>query len=112
MTPTPTLTCPPPPSCTRPPQYTLGFAGRPSSDAFYVSTMDNTFNHGPGSQGSKTEADACFAVVVGGFDKSGPSVDSIKRLDKQPGAQKPNGFVSPSSNHVKIESFVLLNKLP
>ena len=32
------------------PQYTLGFAGRPSSSAFYVSTMDNVRNHGPGSQ--------------------------------------------------------------
>jgi len=45
-------------------QYTLGFAGRPSSSAFYVSTLDNTDNHGPGSQGSKTEADACFAKVT------------------------------------------------
>lgn len=44
-------------------QYTLGFAGRPSSSAFYISTVDNTYNHGPGSQGSKTEADACFAKV-------------------------------------------------
>lgn len=38
--------------------YTLGYAGRPSSNsAFYISTVDNTRNHGPGSQGSKTEAD-------------------------------------------------------
>ena len=39
-------------------KYTLGYAGRPSSNgAFYISTMDNARNHGPGSQGSKTEAD-------------------------------------------------------
>ena len=30
--------------------------------------MDNVRNHGPGSQGSATEADSCFAKVVGGFD--------------------------------------------
>ena len=70
--------------------------------------MDNTYNHGPGSQGSKTEADACFAKLVGAASKSGASVEAIKRLDKQPGAQKPNGFVSPASNHVTMESFVLL----
>jgi len=89
-------------------KYSLGFAGRPSSSAFYVSTVDNSQNHGPGSQGSKTEADACFAKLVGAASKSGPSVDAIRRLDKQPGAQGGNGFVSPASNHVVIESFKLL----
>lgn len=86
-------------------QYSLGFAGRPSSDAFYVSTVDNTYNHGPGSQNSATEADACFAKLVGG--KQGASASVIKRLDKQPGAQKGGGFVSPASNHVTITSFEL-----
>ena len=42
-------------------KYTLGFAGRPGGAAFYISTVDNTRNHGPGSQGSRTEADSCFA---------------------------------------------------
>ena len=41
----------------------MGFAGRPGGPAFYISTVDNTRNHGPGSQGSKTEADACFGRV-------------------------------------------------
>ena len=41
-------------------QYTLGYAGRPSgSTAIYISTLDNTRNHGPASQGSKSEADRC-----------------------------------------------------
>jgi hypothetical protein len=39
-------------------KYTLGYAGRPSSNgAFYISTQDNVRNHGPASQGSKSEAD-------------------------------------------------------
>ena len=45
-------------------RYTLGYAGRPGGPAFYVSTVDNTANHGPGSQGSATEADSCFAKLV------------------------------------------------
>lgn len=39
-------------------KFTLGYAGRPSGNsAIYISTVDNTRNHGPASQGSKTEAD-------------------------------------------------------
>ena len=44
-------------------KWTMGFAGRPGGPAFYISTVDNTRNHGPGSQGSKTEADGCFGRV-------------------------------------------------
>ena len=42
-------------------KYTLGFAGRPGGPDFYVSTQDNTYNHGPGGQQSyalKEEADS------------------------------------------------------
>ena len=46
----------------------LGYAGRPGGPEFYISLVDNTDNHGPGSQGSKTEADGCFARVVEGWD--------------------------------------------
>jgi hypothetical protein len=52
-------------------KYTLGYAGRPGGPDFYVSTVDNTQNHGPGGQGSYEdpgEADPCFAKVVDGFD--------------------------------------------
>ena len=31
-------------------KYTIGYAGRPSGPGWYVSTQDNTRNHGPGSQ--------------------------------------------------------------
>lgn len=118
-------------------QYSLGFAGRPSSSDFYISTVDNTENHGkgcthfttdvtpssliphpptrppiegPGSQGSKTEADACFAKVVGaaGRDSAGPSIDTVKRLGGQPGAKPPNGFVGSKANYIEFESFKLL----
>lgn len=47
-------------------EYTLGYAGRPGGPQFYISIMDNTDNHGPGSQGSKTEADGCFGRVLQG----------------------------------------------
>merc|ERR1712079_978889 len=63
---------------------TLGFAGRPGGPAFYISTVDNTRNHGPGSQGSKTEADSCFGKVVEGHDV-------VQRLFKVWG-KKENGF--------------------
>ena len=89
-------------------QYSLGFAGRPSSSQFYISTVDNVRNHGPGSQGSATEADACFAKLVGAVAKSGPSVEVVKRLAKQPGGKKPNGFVESASDFVIIESFKFL----
>jgi cyclophilin family peptidyl-prolyl cis-trans isomerase len=52
-------------------KYTLGYAGRPGGPDFYISTKDNTKNHGPGGQTSyedPTEADPCFAKVVEGFD--------------------------------------------
>jgi len=89
-------------------KYSLGFAGRPSSSQFYISTVDNVRNHGPGSQGSATEADACFAKLVGAEAKSGPSVEVVKRLAKQPGGKKPNGFVESASDFVIIESFKFL----
>jgi cyclophilin family peptidyl-prolyl cis-trans isomerase len=52
-------------------KYTLGLAGRPGGPDFYISTVDNTANHGPGGQGSydlPSEADSCFAKVISGFD--------------------------------------------
>jgi len=47
-------------------EYTLGYAGRPGGPQFYISIMDNIQNHGPASQGSKTEADGCFGRVMKG----------------------------------------------
>lgn len=65
-------------------KYTLGYAGRPGGPDFYVSTVDNTRNHGPGGQASyaiAAEADPCFAKVVKGFD----AVDRMHKMSTKPG---------------------------
>jgi hypothetical protein len=49
--------------------FTVGYSGRPSGPAPYISTLDNSENHGPGSQGSTMgEADTCFARIYAGQD--------------------------------------------
>lgn len=83
-------------------KHTFGYAGRPGGPAFYISIMDNTANHGPGSQGSRTEADSCFGRLEPGFE------GVIERMKKQPGAGKPSGFVSNKNNHIRILSLELL----
>mmetsp|Transcript_6188 Transcript_6188/g.9133 ORF Transcript_6188/g.9133 Transcript_6188/m.9133 type:complete len:341 (-) Transcript_6188:139-1161(-) len=68
-------------------KYTLGYAGRPGGPDFYVSTIDNTKNHGPGGQGSyaiKSEADPCFAKVIEGFE----AVNRMATVSVQPGSYK------------------------
>ena len=47
---------------------TVGYAGRPSGPAWYVSIQDNSRNHGPGSQQNHNpyEADGCMRTVVSG----------------------------------------------
>ena len=65
-------------------KYTIGLAGRPGGPDVYISTIDNTINHGPGGQVSyavQQEADPCFGKVVEGFDV----VDRMHRQDKVPG---------------------------
>ena len=81
---------------------TLGFAGRPGGAAFYISTIDNTQNHGPGSQGStKGEADSCFGRVIEGDT-------TVQRLfntwgKKQNGfAINAAGFTDDKSEHAQI----------
>ena len=78
----------------------LGYAGRPGGPEFYISLVDNTMNHGPGSQGSKTEADGCFAHVIEGWD------DVVeKRIKKQPGGNpKTGGFIGDNKNFIRIKS--------
>lgn len=79
---------------------TVGYAGRPSGPAWYVSTVDNTKNHGPGSQQKHNpyEADSCFGKIVVGFD------DVIQRIKKVDG----NGFISDRRKHVLIKSMEIL----
>eukprot|EP01038_Epipyxis_sp_PR26KG_P007744 gene7744-10521_t len=84
-------------------KYTLGYAGRPGGPEFYISTEDNTRNHGPGSQGSKTEADGCFGKIT---DEH--SIQVVKRMQTQPG-KGPMGFISSDKNFIKILSFKLIH---
>lgn len=87
-------------------KFTLGYAGRPSSSkAFYISTVDNTGNHGPGSQGSKTEADSCFGRIYG---KKG--IEIVQRMMKQPGADGGAGWVNDPNNHITIKSLKLISR--
>lgn len=82
-------------------QFTLGFAGRPGGPEFYISILDNTENHGPGSQGSNTEADTCFGIIEEGLDV-------VQQMKKQPGAHPPSGFISPPEHYIKIPTLRLL----
>jgi hypothetical protein len=52
-------------------QYTVGYAGRPSGPEWYVSILDNTYNHGPGSQQKQNphEADSLFGKLVNDDDQ-------------------------------------------
>ena len=85
-------------------QYTLGYAGRPGGPEFYISTVDNTANHGPGSQGSKTEADGIIGKV---YDSR--SINVVKRMTKQPG-KGPSGFISDTQNFISITELNLIQR--
>jgi hypothetical protein len=81
-------------------KYTLGYAGRPSSNAaFYISTVDNTRNHGPASQGSKTEADACLGKIV----MNDENIAIVEKMKRQKGNGN-NGFVTDRNNYITINS--------
>lgn len=79
---------------------TVGYAGRPSGPAWYVSILDNTKNHGPGTQQKHNpyEADSCFGTVIHGFD------DEVQRIKKMPG----NGFLDDKNKHVLIKDMDIL----
>jgi hypothetical protein len=79
---------------------TVGYAGRPSGPAWYLSIMDNSKNHGPGSQQKKNpyEADSCFGKVIRGFD------DEVQRIAKIPD----KGFIADRRKHVIIKKMRIL----
>jgi len=85
---------------------TLGFAGRPGGGAFYISTVDNTRNHGPGSQGSKTEADSCFGRVIEGQDV----VDRLTNVWGRDSVFERSrmGFLDKKSQHAMITSMKII----
>jgi hypothetical protein len=79
---------------------TVGYAGRPSGPEWYISTIDNTENHGPGSQQEENpyEADSCFGKVIEGFDKE------VLRIKKMPGKD----FLDDPKKHVLIKEMCIL----
>lgn len=79
---------------------TVGYAGRPSGPAWYVSILDNRNNHGPGSQQARNphEADACFGTVVEGLEEV-----VVARVHAMPGM----GFLK-QEMHVKITKMTIL----
>ena len=67
---------------------------------FYISTEDNTKNHGPGSQGSNVEADSCFGkLLINSIDNN---INTVKRIQKQPGGTPPYGFIEKPINFIDI----------
>lgn len=87
------------------PQYphtrgTVGYAGRPSGPEWYVSILDNSADHGPGTQQKENpyEADSCFGRVVEGFDSV-----VMQRINKMPGTE----FLE-EPNHVLIDYMTIL----
>jgi len=80
---------------------TVGYAGRPSGPAWYVSIVDNSRNHGPGSQqkDNPNEADSCFGQVIEGF----PEI-IWNRVHKMPGKE----FLDSVKKHVLIEKMTIL----
>jgi hypothetical protein len=78
-------------------------AGRPGGPDFYISTQDNSALHGPGGQTSyedPTEADPCFAKVVGGFNV----VDRMQKSPVEP------GWYKAMVHNVAIRSMKILSK--
>ena len=65
--------------------YTVGLAGSPGGPDWYISTLDNTQNHGPGSQSADAalfgEADPCFGKLIEGRDV----IAATKALPTAPG---------------------------
>jgi len=90
-------------------KYTLGYAGRPGGPDFYINIQDNVRNHGPGSQGSATEADSCFANVVEGRE----IVDALKDVwgrSKYNFKKDRMGFIKDENEYVKIVKMELLKE--
>ena len=66
----------------------------------YVSTQNNSRNHGPGSQqeANPHEADSCFGAVIRGFDTD------VQRISKVPG----KGFLGDKKLQVLIKRMRIL----
>ena len=88
-------------------RLTMGFAGRPGGPAFYISAVNNTKNHGPGSQNTKTgEADSCFGRILVGEDVL------LRMLNLPVKSAKSGGFLSNSKEWVTISDLKLVSYSP
>jgi hypothetical protein len=68
--------------------------------------MDNSKNHGPGSQQAKNphEADSCFGKVIEGFDDV-----VVKRIRGDAHGEGPGmGFLNNPKDHVLIDALTIL----
>lgn len=85
-------------------KHTLGFAGRGGGNAFYINSIDNTVNHGPGTDrgGKDPEADTNFGRIAEGED-------IVYLMQKQPvGKDSKMGFIHEKENYIIIESLTLI----
>lgn len=89
-------------------KYTLGFAGRGGTGAFYISVVNNTMAHGPGTDrgGKDPEADTVFGRILP--DSNG--IEIVQQMRKQPGGVKPNGFINDQTSFILIEQLRLLSQ--
>jgi len=80
---------------------TIGYAGRPSGPEFYVSTQDNSRNHGPGSQQKHNpyEADCIIGTVIQGMEDG-----TVDRIHTMPGKE----FLSDKKKWVLIRRMHIL----
>ena len=80
-------------------KYTTGYAGRPSGPGWYVSILNNTRAHGPGSQqqANPYEADSLFGFLVTGQDDVIPRIHSTKQ----------NGWLD-EKNQIQIPKMTIL----
>ena len=80
---------------------TVGYAGRPSGPAFYVSIRNNSKNHGPGSQQKRNpyEADCAIGRVIRGMEDG-----TVARVHTMPGRE----FLSNKGDWVLIRAMRIL----
>ena len=80
---------------------TVGYCGRPSGPGFYISIMDNTVNHGPGSQQKRNpyEADSIIGTVIKGMEDG-----TVSRIRGMPGHE----FLSNKYDWVLIKTMRIL----
>jgi hypothetical protein len=88
----------------------LGYAGRGGSSEFYISSVNNTSAHGPGTDrgGKDPEADSLFGRII----PNTHGEEIVEFMRKQPGKSNSNGFIQEGEHHIHILSMKLLVRTP